>query len=179
MEGYLIRRLVFATGVVFSALASPVRAQLVSAGIGPAFPSGDFNSQLNPGDGFYFSGRANLSLIFLTLQFELSHADWSWNEPSGEATAKLWQPAINLGFRFVRVGPVRPYILAGVVGSSQDFQTEQYNDSSVRVGWQAGAGVDFSLGPLKPFVEFRWVDLDGPGDIHVKYSPLIFGIGIF
>ena len=160
-------------------LATPARAQLISAGAGPAFPYGDFNSQLDPGTGFYFSGRANLSLLFLTIQFELAHVDWSWNDAGGEATAKVWQPAINLGFRFIRVGPVRPYILAGVLGSNQEFKSEDVNESGVHFGYQAGAGIDFKLGPLRPFVEYRWVNLDGPGDVTVKYSPLIFGIGIF
>ena len=175
----MLRHALLSAGLLLGLLAAPARAQLVSVGAGPAFPSGEFSSQLDPGTGFYFSGRANLSLFFLTLQFELSHVDWSWEEVAGDASANIWQPAINAGFRFIRVGPVRPYILAGVVGSNQDFQSEFSDDSSVRFGWQAGAGIDFSLGPLKPFVEFRWVDLDGPGDIHLKYSPLIFGIGIF
>ena len=74
---------------------------------------------------------------------------------------------------------MRPYILAGVIGSNQDFQTATLDDSGVHFGYQAGAGIDFKLGPLRPFVEYRWVNLDGPGDISLKYSPLIFGIGIF
>lgn len=175
----MLRHALLSTGVLLGLFASPARAQLVSVGAGPAFPAGEFDSQLNPGTGFYYSGRANLSLLFLTLQFELAHVQWNWDDPGGEASASLWQPAINLGFRFIRVGPVRPYILAGVMGSNQSFESATSEDSSVRFGWQAGAGIDFKLGPLRPFVEYRWVELDGPGDLNVKYSPLILGVGIF
>jgi opacity protein-like surface antigen len=78
-----------------------------------------------------------------------------------------------------RVGPVRPYILAGVIGSNLDIQTASVDDSGVHFGYQVGGGIDFKLGPLRPFVEYRWIELDGPGDVNVKYYPLIFGIGIF
>ncbi len=101
------------------------------------------------------------------------------NETGGEADLEIWQPAVNLAFRFIRVGPVRPYVLAGIVASNQKIATPTSEESDVRFGWQAGAGVDFKLGPLRPFVEYRVVNLDGPGDVSVKYSPLIVGIGIF
>ena len=159
--------------------AAPARAQLVSAGAGPAYPGGEFKEQFNPGEGFYFSGRANLSFAFLTVQFELAHTAWSFNDSAGEASVDMWQPGVNLGFRFIRVGPVRPYILAGVIGSNLNIDTAQLEDSGVHFGYQVGAGIDFKLGPLRPFVEYRWIELDGPGDVNVKYYPLIFGIGIF
>lgn len=161
------------------AMAQPARAQLISAGLGPAFPTGDFNSELEPGNALFLSGRVNLSLLVFSLQVELAHTSWSWSETAGDADLEIWQPAVNLAFRFIRIGPVRPYVLAGVVGSNQKLTTGTDEDSSVRFGYQAGVGVDFKLGPLKPFVEFRVVNLDGPGDLSVKYSPLIFGIGIF
>jgi opacity protein-like surface antigen len=158
---------------------APAAAQLVSAGAGPAYPSGDFDAQLDPGNGLLFTGRVNLSLLFLSLQFELAHARWTWDDAAGETSAEFWQPGVNLGFYFIRVGPVRPYVLAGVIGSNQHFESATYEDSGLQFGWQAGGGIDFKLGPLRPFVEYRLVQLDGPGGLSVKYSPLIFGVGIF
>jgi len=154
-------------------------AQLVSVGAGPAYPGGDFKSQFNPGNGFYFSGRANLSFAFLTLQLELAHTAWSFTDAGGDASIDIWQPGANLGFRFIRVGPIRPYILAGVIGSNLSFETQSVEEDGYHFGYQVGAGVDFKLGPLRPFVEYRWIELDGPGEVKVKYYPLIFGVGIF
>lgn len=172
------RALMSLTAISFLA-SFPARAQLVSAGLGPAFPAGEFNSELEAGTSLFLSGRVNLSLLVFQLQFELAHTSWGVTETAGDADLEIWQPAVNLAFRFIRVGPVRPYVLAGVVGSNQKIATPTSEESDVRFGWQAGAGVDFKLGPLKPFVEFRVVNLDGPGDVSVKYSPLLFGIGIF
>ena len=154
-------------------------AQLVSVGGGPAFPGGEFQSQFNPGNGVYLTGRANLSFAFLTLQLELSHVNWDYTDAGGDASVELWQPGANLGFRFIRVGPIRPYILAGVVGTNLSMNTQSVEEDGYHFGYQAGAGVDFKLGPLRPFVEYRWISIDGPGDVTVKYYPLIFGIGIF
>ena len=100
------------------------RARSLSARAwGRRFPSGDFKSELDPGTGFYYSGRANLSLLFLTIQFELAHANWSLARHQRRRQRERLATRYNLGFRFIRVGPVRPYILAGVIGSNQDFQT--------------------------------------------------------
>ena len=161
------------------AAPTPSSAQLVSAGAGPAYPGGEFKERFNPGNGTYFTGRANLSFAFLTLQLELAHVSWSFEDADGDASVDIWQPGANLGFRFIRVGPVRPYILAGVIGSNLDIQTASVEDSGVHFGYQVGGGIDFKLGPLRPFVEYRWIELDGPGDVNVKYYPLIFGVGIF
>jgi opacity protein-like surface antigen len=161
--------------------AVPARAQLVSAGVGPAYPSGDLKDRLNTDNALFVTARVNATLAFFSLQFELSHTDWNWDDGGTEAKLDIWQPAINLGFHFIKVGPVRPYVLAGVLGSNQKITTASDPDgeSGVHFGYQGGAGVDFKLGPLRPFVEFRLVSLDGPGDLSVRYTPLIFGIGIF
>ena len=171
----IIRTLVVAC-VLF---AAPLNAQLVSVGVGPAYPGGEFKERFDPGNGTYFTGRANLSFAFLTLQLELAHIKWSFQDAEGDASVNIWQPGANLGFRFISDGPVRPYILAGVIGSNLDISTATVEDSGVHFGYQIGAGIDFKLGPLRPFVEYRWIELDGPGDVNVKYYPLIFGIGIF
>ena len=170
----------FVEAIAFlSILAAPLDAQLVSAGAGPAFPGGEFKDRFDPGNGLYLTGRANLSFAFLTLQLELSRISWSFTDDAGDASVEIWQPGANLGFRFIRVGPVRPYILAGVVGSNLSIETQDVEEDGLHFGYQVGAGVDFKLGPLRPFVEYRWVSVDGPGDVTVKYYPLIFGIGIF
>ena len=158
---------------------TPVSAQLVSAGAGPAYPGGEFKERFDPGNGTYFTARANLSFAFLTLQLELAHTSWSFTDAGGDASIAIWQPGANLGLRFIRVGPVRPYVLAGVIGSNLSFETQDVDEDGYHFGYQVGAGVDFKLGPLRPFVEYRWIELDGPGDVNVRYYPLIFGVGIF
>jgi len=174
-----VRKAPFVLAFLLLNLAGPARAQLLTVGAGPAFPGGDFNAELSPGNALLLSARANVSLFFLSLQFELAHSNWDWEEAGGESSLDVWQPAVNLAFRFIRVGPVRPYVLAGVLGSSQKLTTATTEDSGVHFGYQAGAGVDFKLGPLKPFVEFRWIQLDGAEDLNVKYTALLFGLGIF
>jgi opacity protein-like surface antigen len=160
--------------------APPAHAQLLAAGLGPAWPSGDLEDRFNADNALFITGRVNASLAFLMLQFELSHTDWNWEDGGSEAKLDIWQPAINLGFRFIRAGPVRPYVLAGVLGSNQKITTssDPEGDSGVHFGYQAGGGIDFKVGPLRPFVEFRVVKIDGPEAIDVRYMPLIFGIGI-
>jgi len=174
-----VRKTAVLLAVQLLLLATSARAQLITAGAGPAYPKGDFKSELGVGNALFLSGRVNLSLLVFSLQLELAHTDWDWEESGAPNSLEVWQPGVNLAFHFIRVGPVRPYVLAGVLGSNQKLVTPTSDDSGVHFGYQAGAGVDFKLGPLKPFVEFRWVQLDGPGGLTVKYSPLLFGVGIF
>src|SRR5262245_44608884 len=121
---------------ILVAAPTSASAQLVSVGVGPAYPGGEFKARLDPGNGTYFTGRANLSFAFLTLQVELSHISWSFEDAGGDASIDIWQPGANLGFHFIRVGPVRPYVLAGVIGTNLDIQTAEVDDSGVHFGYQ-------------------------------------------
>lgn len=164
------------------AAPAPSYAQLLAAGAGPVWPTGDFDDQYNPGQGLLLSGRVNLGVFpFLQLQFELATLQ-GLELASGTATPSdlsLTTLGANLALHFIRVGTFRPYALAGVFGSQQSVSgaaTEE--DDEYRVGYQAGLGLDIKLGPLTPFAEFRWASVDAPGDIRYTYSPLLLGLKI-
>ena len=97
-------------------------------------------------------------------------------------------PSLWKSLKLRHIGPEgnRVTSVSGVVGDPMTFYAGaasggifKTSDGGVHFGYQIGGGIDFKLGPLRPFVEYRWIELDGPGDVNVKYYPLIFGVGIF
>jgi opacity protein-like surface antigen len=166
------------TSILFAA-PSTLRAQLVTGGIGPVYPTGNFHDITNPGTGWMLSGRVNLSLLPLVqLQLELSTVQgWESASVEGNESLRLTSGGANLALHFVRVATLRPYVLAGVFGSNQKFSSPTLpDDNSFRFGYQTGVGLDMKLGPITPFAEVRWVSLDAPGDIRFTYVPVLLGI---
>lgn len=165
------------------ALPPVAHAQLVSGAVGPTFPTGRFNELSQAGTGMLLSGRLNLSVLpLLQLQFELTTVrGWQFGETTTEGPRDLGitTGGANLALHFVRVATIRPYALAGLVGSNQSRTGGGLgDDDSFRFGYQTGLGLDFKLGPLTPFAEVRWVSLDMEGDDRLTYVPVLFGIKI-
>lgn len=175
-------RLIVPSALIAALIGTPALAgaQLVSGGVGPVFPTGEFKSESDPGTGLILSGRVNLSILpLLQLQVELtSIRGWQFGVgDEGPADLGVTTGGANLALHFIRVAVVRPYVLAGLVGSTQSVTLEGVTDEDdFRFGYQTGAGLDFRIGPVTPFVELRWVSLDGPGDIRLSYVPLVLGI---
>jgi hypothetical protein len=175
----LARFTVLSTAVL--AAAAPVRAQLLTGGVAPAFPIGDFKDLLDPGTGFLLSARLNLPLFPLVqLQAELTRVQGFElaGGDEGPVDLGLTTGGANLALHFIRVALVRPYVLAGVLGARESRTDALTDDSSWRFGYQSGVGLDFSLGPLTPFAELRWVSLDGPGAVRYTYVPVVIGLKI-
>ena len=163
------------------AASKPVAAQLLSAGVGPAFPTGNFKDLSDPGTGVLLSGRLNLGILPLVqLQIELSTVrGWDTASIEGDETIRVTSGGANLALHFVRLASIRPYVLAGLIGSVQSLEGGLgESEDDFHFGYQTGAGLDFRLGPLTPFVELRWVSLDGPDDQRYTYVPLLIGIKI-
>ena len=177
----LHRKLALCAAVL--ALPSLAHAQLVSGAVGPTFPTGRFNELTQPGTGMLLSGRLNLNVLpLLQLQLELTTVrGWQFGEtsPEGPRDLGLTTGGANLALHFVRVATVRPYALAGLIGSNQSRTGGGLGDGdSFRLGYQTGLGLDVKLGAFTPFAEVRWVSLDMEGDDRLTYVPVLFGIKI-
>jgi opacity protein-like surface antigen len=82
-----------------------------------------------------------------------------------------------LGFRFL---VVKPYVLGGVGYYRLDFSTRTIHEGSFfdeenEAGWNAGAGVSFSLRKIDVFVEARYHSVDTEGD-RFKFVPVSVGL---
>lgn len=84
---------------------------------------------------------------------------------------------VVVGFRFL---VVKPYVLGGVGYYRLDLSTRTIREGSVfdqdnETGWNAGAGVSFSLRKIDIFVEARYHSVSTEGE-SFKFVPVSVGI---
>lgn len=168
--------------LILLALCARDTAAQVMAGIGPAFPTGDFNSQADAGTGYMATGRIGFGLLLLGAQFEVSYAHFKVADPQNvgaRLSVSRLAGAGNVALHLIRVGGVRPYVLAGASFGRREFGEDVNLETTWRLGYHFGGGVDFALGPVKPFVEARYVSIDAPGQIRDTYYPIMVGLRLF
>lgn len=165
--------------VLFLAGASPLPAQIM-VGVGPVFPTGDFNSANSASTGWTASGRLGFSLLLLSLELEASYTRLEVADLEGTGDRPLSRMAGggNAALHFIRVGPVRPYALVGASFGRRRVGGDP-GDTSWRLGYHLGAGVEFRSGLITPFLELRYVSLDAPGSVRDTWIPLMVGLKIF
>lgn len=159
-------------------LPAPAAAQLM-AGLGPTVPNGRFNRDADIG--VFAMARAGAGLLPLSLQFEASYAAFDLADAAdgGDLRLRTVGLAGNAAAHLIRVGAVRPYAFGGLIAAIRRESEGSASRSSLRFGYQLGGGVDFALGPVKPFVEVRYVSVDGPGDVRDTHVPLLAGLRLF
>ncbi|MGH2628325.1 MAG: outer membrane beta-barrel protein [Anaerolineales bacterium] len=168
--------------LILLALGTRDSAAQVMAAIGPAFSTGDFNSQADAGTGYLATGRVGFGLLLLGAQFEVSYAHFEIADPQSAGdrlSVSRLAAAGNVALHLVRVGGVRPYVLLGASFGRRETGEDVNLDTSWRLGYHFGGGVDFALGPVKPFVEARYVSVDAPGAIRDTYFPIMAGLRLF
>jgi Outer membrane protein beta-barrel domain len=168
--------------LILLALGSRETAAQVMAGIGPAFPTGDFKSQADAGTGYMATGRVGFGLLLLGAQFEVSYAHFEIADPQSvgdRLSVSRLAAAGNVALHLIRVGGVRPYVLAGLSFGRRETGEDINLDTSWRLGYHFGGGVDFAFGPIKPFVEARYVSVDAPGQNRDTYLPIMAGLRLF
>jgi opacity protein-like surface antigen len=80
------------------------------------------------------------------------------------------------------VGPIKPYLLAGLGAFNTKTDVAGATTSQTRLGIDGGAGVEFNLGPISGFVEGKLENIftdQGIGsaqDFSTRIIPVTFGI---
>lgn len=161
------------------ALPRVAGAQLM-AGFGPAFPTGGLNNARSASTGLAASARFGMTAALVSIQIEGTYTRFTVGDlqdaPSRPLRRYGFGPTVQV--HAIRVGPVRPYALAGVSFGPRTVGSGE-TETSWRFGTHIGGGVDFAAGPLRPFVEFRYQSSDAPGHIRDTSVPVLFGLRMF
>ena len=159
-------------------IATPASAQIKwGLGIGPTIPQGTFGDGFKLG--FHAVGIANYDLTAKPISFR---ADAVYNINKCDAcgglsiTSNLLTLSGNVEYNFPTTR-THPYLTGGVTwarasigGSDAPSGISAQSD----IGFNAGGGLHFDLGPTKAFVEARYFAIGGNVDAH--FIPISFGI---
>jgi len=153
------------------ATATPLLGQGFFVAAGPTLPQGDYGSYAQTG----WMAMAGLNLgLGLPVKIRVEGLYGS-NNHDGTASEKtnvyggMASAVLSLG-----AGPLAPYLVGGVgyldhhydPGSSGNTGGDDW-----KVAFGGGAGLNFSLGPLKAFAEGRYLTRDG-----TNFVPLMVGV---
>ena len=186
-----------AASLALAAAAASAHAQQhkIRVGFGggvsmPVSEAGDaYKSGLN-GKGFVLVNLGGLP----SLRFDLGYQKFDYKQESqnalgpggSDATSQILSGVAGLHLDLIRVGPVRPYLLAGLgafnVRSSLDsLGNDTGTVSTTKFGIDGGAGVAFTLGKrLDAFVEAKiqniYTDQGAIDTKSIRVIPITFGI---
>jgi hypothetical protein len=176
-------RLLVPVAMLFLAVGS-AGAQMPSITLfgGAAVPTGDAGDGLNTG--FTLGGALDLHVPATPFgaRLEGTYARFGVKGLDGTGiTAHASDAGANLNVVMTLVNAVvfKPYITAGPSYSSLKFTasdgTNSGSDSEGHWGYNAGAGIDFGLGPLGARVDVRYKHISANGGSWTSV-PLTFGI---
>lgn len=156
----------------------------------PVSEAGDaFKSGFN-GKGFVLVNLGGLP----SLRFDLGYQKFDYKQQfqnelgtgGSDATSQILSGVAGLHIDLIRVGPVRPYLLAGLgafnVRSSIDsLGNDTGTVSTTKFGIDGGAGVAFTLGKrLDAFIEAKiqniYTDQGAIDTKSIRVIPITFGI---
>lgn len=181
--------------VATSATAQSVIPFSVYGGLGISKPSGpsDFKDAFKTG----YHGSVGLGFPFLVSMqalIKVEYHKFGWNEPEAilvtDADLGLWmfgaQARLIPG---VPMAPMRPYALAGVgvgiftfeeptgLADAKEAFDAAYEDQS-KVYVELGGGLEFGGGPLKFFLQGKWVNIK-TGGANRTMIPISVGVRFF
>lgn len=140
-----------------AAAAQSERPVTIGFGGGMSVPVSDAREALKNG----FHGKAmirwNAPAIPLALRGSLGYSQLDLRSlaPGSDGKAKILSGLANVSWGFP-VGPVKPYILAGLgVFNLKTEAAGTSNPSETRFGIDGGAGLEFKLGGISAFIEGR------------------------
>ncbi|HET7552148.1 MAG TPA: outer membrane beta-barrel protein [Gemmatimonadaceae bacterium] len=186
-----------AASLALTAVATGANAQQhkIRVGFGggmsvPVSDAGDaFKSGFN-GKGFLLVNLGGLPSLRIDLGYQKFDYKQEFQNPLGsdatDATSQILSGVAGLHIDLIRVGPVRPYLLAGLgafnVRSSLDsLGNDTGTVSQTKFGIDGGAGVAFTLGKrLDAFVEAKvqniYTDQGVIDTKSIRVIPITFGI---
>lgn len=132
----------------------------VGLGGGMSVPVSDAGTAFK--NGFHVQGFARLKVPSLPVmpRFDLNFSRFNLNDAQigVPGTSQILAGLANLQFSVLPLGPVRPYMIAGVGAYNLNTKTEGISPTSVshtNFGINGGAGVALNLGKLHGFAETR------------------------
>jgi hypothetical protein len=186
-----------AASIVLTATATSAHAQQHKLRIGfgggmsvPVSDAGDaYKSGFN-GKGFLLVNLGGLPSFRIDLGYQKFDYKQEFQNPLGSdatnATSQILSGVAGIHLDLIRVGPVRPYLLAGLgafnVRSSLDsLGNDTGTVSQTRFGIDGGAGVAFTLGKrLDAFVEAKiqniYTDQGAIDTKSIRVIPITYGI---
>jgi opacity protein-like surface antigen len=190
-----MRRTVCAVAVLAALVSTPMAASAqlglaqrfvtVGVGGGMSVPVSDAGTAFN--NGFHMQGFARLNTPSLPVmpRFDLNFSRFNLNDAQlgVPGTSQILAGLANLQMSVVPLGPVRPYIIAGLGAYHLKTETEGISPESVsstRFGINGGAGVAFHLGKLNGFVEGRvdnvFTERGMIDEEQIQVVPVTFGL---
>jgi len=189
-----MRRTVCAVAVLAALVSTsvPASAQLglaqrfvtVGVGGGMSVPVNDAGAGFN--NGFHMQGFARLNTPSLPVmpRFDLNFSKFNLNDALAvPGTSQILSGLANLQMTVLPLGPVRPYIIAGVGAYNVKTKTEGISPTSLsrtELGINGGAGVAFHLGKLNGFVEGRidnvLTERGAIDEADIQVVPVTFGL---
>jgi hypothetical protein len=170
----------FGVGTALALVATPAAAQIKwNVGLGLNLPQADLKDPniADAKSGLAARGGATFGLGMSPISIRAEAGYDMWKIGSTSENYNMLSFSGDAVYSFPGVG-AKPYILGGVnwnrLGSSASGSTSESN-----VGFNAGAGVNFSLGAVGAYVEARYVKVtitSGGVDSDVSNIPIVFGI---
>lgn len=180
-----MKKILFATVIAaFAAGAASAEAQVrpfqISIAGGPSFPAGHLSDEANTG--YHVQGSVGFGVPLLPIGLR---ADLLWQEfqLAGEGASGHFRQIGGLlnGVFALPMPLLQPYALAGV-GLIQHTEPETVHGghthtgtSETKVGFNAGAGVQFPFAGMSGFLEARYLNLAG-GHEDARSIPVSIGI---
>ena len=157
----------------------------VGVGGGVSVPVNDAGDAFKNGFNMQGFARLNLSKLPVIPRFDLDFSRFNLNaaQVGVPGTSQILAGLANLQFDVMPIGPVRPYIIAGLGAYSLNTKVEGITPTSVsqtHFGINGGAGVSLHLGWINGYVEGRVDNVFTEKGIidtqQVQLIPVTFGL---
>ena len=177
--------------LAFSPLAASAQVGLakhfvtLGVGGGMSVPVSDAGDAFKNGFNVQGIARLNVPKLPVMPRFDINYSRFSLNDAQlgVPGTSQLLAGLANLEFSVLPLGPVRPYVIAGLGAYHLKTETEGLTPTAVsgmHFGINGGAGVALHLGMINGYVEGRidnvytekgMIDTD-----QIKVVPVTFGL---
>lgn len=141
----------------------------VGAGVGAAFPTGDFGDAVDPG--LHVQASLNIGLPLLPdVRLDGIYQTYSGD---GDSSVDVLGGGVNLLLDMPLV-VIKPYLIAGVGFYDVSVEVGTDDVSNSEIGFTGGAGLRLGLGSLGVFAEARVLRIGG--DVDMTTVPVLVGI---
>ena len=161
------------------------RLVTVGVGGGMSVPVSDAGDAFNNGFNVQGFARLNVPKLPVMPRFDLNFSRLAIDESQVgiPGTQQILSGLANLQFSVLPLGPVRPYVVAGLGAYNLKTETEGVtptSESKTHFGINGGAGVALQLGMINGFIEGRVDNVyteEGAIDAQqVQFIPVTFGL---
>lgn len=157
-------------GLALALTATVAQAQVAwSVGAGLSMPNGDFKNAFKTGFHGMAAGDIKLTGAPISIRADAMYSTYSSKVSGGDAFNDFSVSAdAKYGFA---PGPVSPYILGGPTWN----HASSGGNSSSKIGFNVGGGINFGMSALKLFVEARYFSVSDNG-VKTNWIPITLGI---